>query len=134
MIVRIARITVAAADEDEVVSVLRAQAGDSSHPPGMLDLIFAVARAEPTAVEFVMISLWTDVDSVKRALGEAWDQPGGLAELERRLLHQRVEHLDVFADDWPEMVRFLGLAGESRRAFEIYFRAGLASERDDASS
>jgi hypothetical protein len=124
MILRIARFSVAADQEDIVVAALRTQAASMERPVGLEDLVFAVGRPVPDMVEFVTVTLWTDMEAVKRALGPSWNAPGGVAEIADWIDGKRVEHLDVFADDWPELVAFLDMPLEKRHEVEVTPPAG----------
>jgi Antibiotic biosynthesis monooxygenase len=118
LILRIARFSVAADEEETVVRALREQAGSAERPTGLEDLVFAIRRGRDS-VEFVMVGLWTDIAAIRRALGPAWNAPGGVANIADRIADQRVEHFDVFADDWPELVAFLDMSLDERRDAEM---------------
>jgi hypothetical protein len=111
MIVRIARGTVRAIDEPMVNAVLRKGLG-KDRPEEMLDVVFA-RRPEDDRVEIIVITMWTETAAIERAFGGTWQEFGGIAGLEDRVLASSVEHLDVFADDWPELIEYL--AGRLQR-------------------
>src|SRR4051794_25793075 len=115
MILRIARFSVAAGEEETVVAGLRAQAQLRDRPEGLEDLVFAIGRPAPGIAEFVTVTLWTDMAAIERALGAAVDVPGGLTDIADRIGSKRVEHFEVFADDWPELVSFFEMPPQLRR-------------------
>jgi hypothetical protein len=127
MILRIGRFSVAADQEDNVVAALRRQAATRERPLGLEDLVFAVGRPVPDRVEFVTVTLWTDMEAVKRALGPSWNAPGGVADIADLIEGKRVEHLDVFADDWPELVGFLDMPLAKRHEVEMTPLPGSAA-------
>jgi hypothetical protein len=126
MILRIARFSVAAREEEIVVAGLRAQTGLRDRPEGLEDLVFAIGRPTPGIAEFVTVTLWTDMAAIERALGAAVNAPGGLTDIADRIEGKRVEHLDVFADDWPELVSFLEMPLQVRREATRIAVAGRA--------
>lgn len=105
MIVRIARATVRSIDEPRVYEVLRKGLGNR-RPDEMLDVTFA-RRSEGDRVEVIVITLWTEIAALERAFGSMWRTFGGVVGLEDRVLATSVEHLDVVADDWPELMEYL---------------------------
>ena len=55
------------------------------------------------------MSLWADRESMIEGLGPGWDRPTGLIpSVAGRLKEHRIEHFEVFADDWPELVAYAG--------------------------
>ena len=107
MIVRIGRATVRAVDEPAVNRALRTALGNRSRPHDMLDVVFA---RHPTGdlVEVIVITLWTRLEALEEEFGPTWRSFGTIAGLDGVTLSTSVEHLTVFADEWPEFLEYLG--------------------------
>jgi hypothetical protein len=116
VILRLARFTLARDQQNVLVETLRHQAKSKHRPDGLEDLIFARSNRGPDQVEFVIVTLWSGLAAVKRALGSAWQLPGGLGGLAERMVDASVEHFEVFADDWPEVLDFLAMSPDERWA------------------
>jgi hypothetical protein len=81
-----------------------------ARPAGMLDMIFARNVGSDGRVELITISMWTDMAAVVVGLGPDWQRPFGLKGFENRISDTTLEHLEVIADDWPELMALF--AGE----------------------
>ena len=115
MLLRLSRTRIHRAREEEVMAALRTWLlTQPQRPQGLLDLVFARRLTDDDRVEHVAATLWTDRESMIDGLGPGWDTPTGLIpSVAGRLDDHRIEHFEVFADDWPELVAFAaGQAGQ----------------------
>jgi hypothetical protein len=108
MYLRLSRTRIYRGREHEVIAALRTWIDTKQQrPPGLLDVVFARRLAEPDLIEHVSASLWTDRDSMIEGLGGDWDTPSGLIPgVSGQLDDHRIEHFEVYADDWPALVAF----------------------------
>jgi hypothetical protein len=106
MYLRLSRTRIHREREEQVIAALRKWLiTKQRRPDGLLDLIFARRLTDDDRVEHVTASLWADRDSMIAGLGPGWDQPAGLIpSVAGQLEEHRIEHFEVFADDWPELV------------------------------
>jgi hypothetical protein len=115
MYLRLSRTRIHRSREEEVIAALRTWlVTRQRRPQGLLDLVFARRLTDEDRVEHVTATLWADRDSMIDGLGPDWDEPAGLIpSVAGRLEDHRIEHFEVFADDWPELVAYAGRrAGE----------------------
>jgi hypothetical protein len=108
MYLRLSRTRIDRAREHEVVAALRTWlTTNERRPQGLLDLVFARRLADNERVEHVTASLWADRESMIDGLGPGWDRPTGLIpSVAGQLDDHRIEHFEVFADDWPDLVAY----------------------------
>jgi hypothetical protein len=110
MILRLSRTRVRRTGEEAVVAALRSWLNShESRPDGLLDLVFGRRFTDDGRVEHVTASLWKDQPTMVRGLGPDYDQPTALINAAAdEIEDHRIEHFDVFADDWPELVAYIG--------------------------
>lgn len=108
MYLRLSRTRIHRAREDEVIAALRTWlTANERRPQGLLDLVFARRLADDERVEHVTASLWADRELMIDGLGPGWDRPSGLIpSVAGRLDDHRIEHFEVSADDWPDLVAY----------------------------
>jgi hypothetical protein len=108
MYLRLSRTRIHRAREEDVMAALRTWlATRQRRPQGLLDVVFARREADHDRVEHVTASLWTDRGSMIDGLGPGWDTPTGLIPgVAGQLDDHRIEHFEVVADDWPDLVAF----------------------------
>jgi hypothetical protein len=108
MYLRLSRTRIHRAREEEVMAALRTWLTTKQRrPAGLLDLVFGRRLTDDDRVEHVTVSLWADRESMIDGLGPGWAKPTGLIPgVAGRLDDHRIEHFEVFADDWPELVAY----------------------------
>ena len=115
MIVRVARARILQSHEADVFEMLRkaAEAGGDEFD-GFEGVTFARQLLTGGEVELVAITYWRDIAAIERALGPNWASLGSLPGLERLLIEDRVDHFEVFAQNWKDLLQLRPLAEERR--------------------
>ncbi len=116
MYLRLSRTRIHREREEQVIAALRTWlATKQRRPDGLLDVIFARRLTDDERVEHVTASLWADRDSMIAGLGPGWDKPAALMpSVAGQREEHRIEHFEVFADDWPELVAFSARSATER--------------------
>ena len=115
MIVRVARARILQRHEAEVFDMLRKAAeGGGAEVDGFEGVTFARQLLKGGEVELAAITYWRDIDAIERVLGPNWHALGSLPGLEPLLIEDRVDHYEVFAQSWKELLQPRPLAADGR--------------------
>lgn len=105
MIIRISRGRVRSGSEAEVFARLRDATEGTGRPDG-LEALFIGRHLTADGLEIIAITAWTSIDALIRVLGEGWESPKWLADVEQHVTHSTVEHWETAIEDFEA---FIGL-------------------------
>lgn len=108
MIVRTSRGRVRQGTEGDVFARLRA-ASNGGHRPDGLDAYFLGRHLTSDGMEIIAITVWRDVQALIAVLGEGWESPRWLADVEDLVTHSSVEHWETAVEDFDPLVDGLPL-------------------------
>ena len=100
MIVRTSRGRVRPGTEGDVFARLRA-ASDGGRRPDGLHAYFLGRHLTAEGMELIAITVWRDVEALVTVLGDGWEQPKWLAEVEDLVTHSTVEHWETAVELEP---------------------------------
>jgi hypothetical protein len=103
VIIRISRGRVRPGSEPEVFARLRGATEGQGRPDG-LQALFIGRHLTADGLELIAITAWTDVDALIGVLGEGWETPKWLDDIEDFVTHSTVEHWESAVDDFDAFI------------------------------
>lgn len=105
MIIRISRGDVRPDAEGEVVARLRAATEGQARPDG-LRALYIGRHLTSSGMQIVAITVWDDADALIRVLGEGWEQPKWLADVDALISASTVEHWETAIESFDPSTAF----------------------------
>jgi len=104
MITRITRGTLRPNTEARVFEILRRAAARHASPPGMLSVSIS-RRVTDRTVEFVAITIWSDLEQMAAIMGPSWRDVAWLPGLSECVVESSVEILETVVSSVDDLVR-----------------------------
>jgi hypothetical protein len=119
VIVRISRGRIRRGAEADAFGMLRRSVGGTTSTDGLESFIIARRMIEGQ-LELVAITTWRDLESMLAVMGQDWQTPSWLPDLEPLVESSTVEHLETIAERFsgpldldPETIELLAPTGVS---------------------
>lgn len=102
MIVRVTRARIKRDSEPAVFAILRDVSTGISRPPGMEALYFG-RRMSDRGNELISVTVWTDIDTLRAAMGTSMEVAAFLPQLEPHLVEATVDHFETIVDRFEQL-------------------------------
>jgi heme-degrading monooxygenase HmoA len=102
MIVRVTRAQIKQNSEPAVFEILRDASKGVSRPPGMEGLHIG-RRMGVRANELISVTIWTDIEALRAAMGTSMEVAAFLPQLEPHLVGGTVEHFETVIDRFENL-------------------------------
>lgn len=102
MIVRVTRARIKPNSEAAVFEILRDVSKGIERPPGMEALYFG-RRMGARGNELISVTIWTDLDALRAAMGTSMEVAAFLPQLQPSLVEATVEHFETIVDRFEEL-------------------------------
>ena len=104
MILRVTRSRVQRGAEGQVLDVIRRLTESFGPIPGLHAAYFGRSVDETASMSLIAITMWDDLDAIKRVYGPDWASRSLLPGVEEVILETTVEHFESTLDDVASFV------------------------------
>lgn len=102
MIVRVTQARIKPNSESAVFEILRDVSRGMARPPGM-EALHIGRRMGDRGNELISVTVWTDIDTLRAAMGTSMEVAAFLPQLEPHLVEATVEHFETIVDRFEQL-------------------------------